>query len=238
MMNEMISNCIIYVTGMVPGILCAGACIGAAVTILARAIGVPLAAGTTRLPRVIAWVIRVLLFLLALLPPTLTGMTIRRLLRAELPAMIRIRHLFPALNPITVSSTLGALVVSTPILILFAAAALHHVNPETVLAAQTLGMKRSVIRKRVILPQARTGILTGTVLCYARALGESTATAAVLADPVMLEGRMVSAFTTSILTGTYVMACLWIVGWLLAGGLVLLCYSLCCRRRTASYRTH
>lgn len=67
----------------------------------------------------------------------------------------------------------GAILVSAPIVYVLTAAGLRRVNRETVLAAQTLGMKGGVIRRKVILPQARGWIRAGLILCFLRAFLDS-----------------------------------------------------------------
>lgn len=229
MMTNVWDNCILYLEGMIPWTLRTGICIAAVVMMLARLIGVPLASLVTRMPRTMSLLVRILLFVFVLPAPTLTGMLVCRLCAMDTALTTAVRATFPSLNQVTLSSALGALIVSFPILVLFAIAALHRVNPETVFAARTLGMKDSIIRRRVILPQARSGIAAGVILCGARALGESTATAAALADPAVLQGDLLSVFLADIMNGSYAMACLWIAAWLLVGGIVLFLYHLCHR---------
>lgn len=236
MIRDVLANYIIYLSGMVPGILCAGIGIAAVVTAIARLVGVPLAGLIARMPRSISLVMRAILFLFILPAPTLTGILVRRIYEWDAPVILLVRNALTMLRPVTVASGVGAGIVSFPILVLFTAAALRRVDPETVLAAQTLGMKNSVIHRKVVLPQARSGIVNGTVLCCVRALGESMATAAALADPDMWTGDLLSVLISSIDSGAYACACLYVAGWLLVGGLVLLLYHLLLRRRAGKHR--
>lgn len=66
-----------------------------------------------------------------------------------------------------------AVLLSGFLLYLFAAAGFRRVDPDTVLAARTLGMKNRVIRRKVIRPQARKWITAGTILCFVKALIEA-----------------------------------------------------------------
>jgi molybdate transport system permease protein len=79
-----------------------------------------------------------------------------------------------------VFTPLGAVVAQTfiavPIVIRASRAAFEGVNRRYELAAQTLGLSSLAIFLRITLPLARTGIVTGTVLAWARALGEFGAT--------------------------------------------------------------
>ncbi len=75
---------------------------------------------------------------------------------------------------------LGAIVAQTfiavPIVIRASRAAFEGVNRRYELAAQTMGLASPSIFFRITLPLARRGIVTGTVLAWARALGEFGAT--------------------------------------------------------------
>lgn len=79
-----------------------------------------------------------------------------------------------------VFTPLGAVVAQTfiavPIVIRSSRAAFEGVNRRYELAAQTLGLSGGAIFFRITLPLARQGIVTGTVLAWARALGEFGAT--------------------------------------------------------------
>lgn len=58
------------------------------------------------------------------------------------------------------------------ILILFVILGCRHVDPQTIAAARTLGMRRWSILCHVILPQARRYILAGVLLALAMACVE------------------------------------------------------------------
>lgn len=236
-MREFIINCISWLSAITPGILFTGVCEAVAVTAIARLLGVPLGGLIARLPRAASITVRVILFLLVLPAPTLTGILLRRIYESDLAVMAWCRALVPWLNPITLASALSALIVSLPIAVLFAAAAFRHVDPETVLAARTLGMRNAVIRRKVILPQARSGIVTGVTLCAARAMGESIAAAVTLADAASARGDLLTVFAVSMESGAYLMTCLWIAGWLLAACILLLLYHLLTRRHTTRRHT-
>jgi molybdate transport system permease protein len=66
--------------------------------------------------------------------------------------------------------------IATPIVIRSSKAAFEGVNRRYELAAQTLGLPGHAIFVRVTLPLAWQGLVTGTVLAWARALGEFGAT--------------------------------------------------------------
>ena len=79
-----------------------------------------------------------------------------------------------------VFTPLGAVLAQTfiaaPIVVRSSRSAFESVNRRFELAGQTLGLSAPVIFVRITLPLAWQGILTGTILAWARALGEFGAT--------------------------------------------------------------
>jgi molybdate transport system permease protein len=65
---------------------------------------------------------------------------------------------------------------------LTARAALEQVDPTLAEAARTLGAGESRVLREILLPLAWPGILAGTVLAFARALGEFGATLMIAGD--------------------------------------------------------
>ena len=111
------------------------------------------------------------------LPPTVTGFYLLRLLgrRGLLGG-----PLFEATG-ITVAFTwyaavIAAVVVSMPLMVRSARAAIEAVDPDYEFAAATMGSGRVRTFLRVTLPLARRGLLAGAILSFARAVGEFGAT--------------------------------------------------------------
>jgi molybdate ABC transporter permease protein len=74
------------------------------------------------------------------------------------------------------ATVIAATVVSFPLMYITARAALEQVDPHLLQAARTLGASESRIFREVALPLAWPGVLAGTILSFARALGEFGAT--------------------------------------------------------------
>jgi len=74
------------------------------------------------------------------------------------------------------AGVLAAAVVSLPLMVKSARAAIEAVDTDLEFAAATLGAGRWETFRRVTLPLARRGILAGVVLAFARAVGEFGAT--------------------------------------------------------------
>jgi molybdate transport system permease protein len=111
------------------------------------------------------------------LPPTVTGYYLVRLLGRQ---GVLGGPLYQATG-ITVAFTwqaaaLAAAIVSLPLMMRSARSAIEAVDPDYEFAASTLGCGRWRTFLRVTFPLARRGILAGTVLAFARAVGEFGAT--------------------------------------------------------------
>ena len=74
------------------------------------------------------------------------------------------------------ATVIAAAVVSFPLIYLTARAALEQVDPQFLQAARTLGASEWRVFREVALPLAWPGVLAGTILAFARALGEFGAT--------------------------------------------------------------
>jgi molybdate transport system permease protein len=74
------------------------------------------------------------------------------------------------------ATVIAATVVAFPLMYRTTLGAFEQVNPTLLDAARTLGASESRVFRRVLLPMAAPGVLAGTVLAFARALGEFGAT--------------------------------------------------------------
>ena len=71
---------------------------------------------------------------------------------------------------------LAATVIAFPLMYRNARAAFEQVDENVIYAAQTLGLSERTIFWKIRIPMAKPGILSGTVLAFARAIGEYGAT--------------------------------------------------------------
>lgn len=74
------------------------------------------------------------------------------------------------------AAVISAVAVSLPLMYRTTRGAFEQLNPDIINAARTLGVSESKIFWRIMLPNARFGILAGTVLTFTRATGEFGAT--------------------------------------------------------------
>ena len=111
------------------------------------------------------------------LPPTVAGYFLLLLFSKRRPVGI---FLFSHFGIKVVQSFLGcvlaATVISLPLMYRNAKASFALVPKDLVQAGRTLGLSETKIFWKIILPLSAPGILSGTVLSFARALGEYGAT--------------------------------------------------------------
>lgn len=122
-----------------------------------------------------AWVDGILTLPLVL-PPTVVGFFLllifgRRSFIGHALEMVGVTIVFSW--PATV---IAATVVAFPLMYRTTLGAFEQVSPNLLQAARTLGASEWVVFRRVLLPLAGPGVVAGTVLAFARALGEFGAT--------------------------------------------------------------
>jgi molybdate transport system permease protein len=117
------------------------------------------------------------LFLLPLvLPPTVVGFFLLLLFGRNGPLgklLLLVGTTVVFSWPATV---IAASVICFPLMYLTARAALEQIDPRFLEAARTLGASEWRVLREVALPLAWPGVLAGTILSFARALGEFGAT--------------------------------------------------------------
>lgn len=139
-------------------------------------LGIAAAYYISRLPRVVKGVLDVLLTLPLVLPPTVVGYALLRLFgpHRALGAWLAGFHIQIAMT--WYGAALASAVVAFPLMYRTARGAFEAFDPSLRYVAQTLGMSNTSIFWRILLPTCKSGILAGTVLAFARALGEYGAT--------------------------------------------------------------
>jgi molybdate transport system permease protein len=116
-------------------------------------------------------------FLLPLvLPPTVVGFFLLLLFGRNGPLGILLLQLGATVVFSWPATVIAATVVAFPLMYLTARAALEQVDPHLLQAARTLGASEWRVFREVALPLAWPGVLAGTILSFARALGEFGAT--------------------------------------------------------------
>ena len=130
-----------------------------------------------RLPRAVKGVLDVVLTLPMVLPPTVVGYFLLLLLGAKRPlGLFFAQHFGVRLVMSWYSAIFASIVVAFPLMYRTARGAFEGFDETLAWSAQTLGQSNTWIFWRVRMPCCRQGILAGTVLAFARALGEYGAT--------------------------------------------------------------
>lgn len=134
---------------------------------------------------------------------------------------------------------LAAILAALPVLRLSFQRALERTDPQYLLAARTLGIRRTAIFWRIALPGARGGVAAGILLGAARAAGEYGA-CALMAVSCLRKAEETGSFrarTLSSLSGTGVLAAwIWDLGCLAAGAVLSAVIGAALRRRKAHGR--
>ncbi len=130
-----------------------------------------------KLPRVLKGILDVILTLPLVLPPTVVGFFLLKMLG---PYSAFGNFILKTANTRLVmewySAIFASVVVAFPLMYRTARGAFESFDPDLLSAGQTLGMPNWKIFWKIVLPTCKQGILAGTVLAFARALGEYGAT--------------------------------------------------------------
>lgn len=140
-------------------------------------IGIAAAYCVVRLPRIVKGILDCIFTLPLVLPPTVVGYILlrilgpRRLIGAWFLDVFGVR-----LTMNWWSAVFSTSVVIFPLMYRTARGAFESFDVTLSQAGETLGLGKGFIFFRIIMPYCRNGIIAGTVLSFARALGEYGAT--------------------------------------------------------------
>ncbi|MEA4933931.1 MAG: molybdate ABC transporter permease subunit [Lawsonibacter sp.] len=151
--------------------------IAAVSTVCIFFLGIFFAYYVAKLPRLVKGILDVVLTLPLVLPPTVVGYFLLRLLGPKRTIGLWFLENFGLrLTMVWYAAVFSSAVVAFPLLYRTARGAFESFDQTLAYAAQTLGRSNTWIFWRVRMPCCRQGILAGTVLAFARALGEYGAT--------------------------------------------------------------
>ena len=129
-----------------------------------------------RLPRAVKGILDVILTLPMVLQPTVVGYFILLVFGAKRPLGIFLAQYGIKFVMTWYGGVLAAAVVAFPLMYRTARGAFESFDDTLAYSGQTLGLSNTYIFWRIRMPYCRQGILAGTVLAFARALGEYGAT--------------------------------------------------------------
>ena len=139
--------------------------------------GIAAAYYVARLPRVLKGVLDVLFTLPLVLPPTVVGYLLLRVFGPKRVVGAWVLETFGVKMVMTWWSAIFAtVVVIFPLMYRTVRGAFESFDETLAYSGQTLGLSNTYIFWRIRMPYCRQGVLAGTVLAFARALGEYGAT--------------------------------------------------------------
>lgn len=145
------------------------------------------------------------------LPPTVAGFILLIIFSKRRPLG---SFLFEKFDISVVQTWLGcilaATVISLPLMYQNARAAFDQVDKNLIYSARTLGMSERKIFYRVLVPTAKPGLFAGSILCFARAMGEYGATSMIAGNIQGKTGTISQTIAMVINDGNYMKAGIWV----------------------------
>ena len=146
-------------------------------TVITFFAGIFVAYYISKVPRVVKGILDVILTLPLVLPPTVVGYLLLRIMGPKRLIGAWFLEMFDIKLTMTWWSAIFATtVVIFPLMYRTARGAFESFDETLAFAGQTLGLSNTYIFWRIRMPFCKQGILAGTVLAFARALGEYGAT--------------------------------------------------------------
>jgi molybdate transport system permease protein len=145
------------------------------------------------------------------LPPTVAGFFLLLIFSLRRPFGA---GLYEHFGIKVVQTWLGCIVAATviafPLMYRNARAAFEQVDANLIYAARTLGMSEAKIFWKVLIPAAGPGVVSGTILTFARALGEYGATSMLAGNIPGKTGTISQRIAMVIQNGDYLTAGFWV----------------------------
>lgn len=146
-----------------------------------------------KMPRVIKGILDVIFTLPMVLPPTVCGYFLLILLGPKRPLGMFLSKFGIRFAMTWYGGIVASAVVAFPLMYRTARGAFESFDQNLAYSGQTLGLSNTYIFWRIRMPACRQGILAGTVLAFARALGEYGATSMLIG---YVPGRTATISTT------------------------------------------
>lgn len=185
---------------------------GVLATLVAFFLGIWAARLVMKLSHTLKWIVDGILTLPLVLPPTVAGFFLLLLFSLKRPLG---KYLWMSLGIKVVLSPLGcviaASVIAFPLMYRSARAAFEQVDMSMIEAGRTLGMSERKIFWKVVMPIASPGIASGTVLTFARALGEYGATSMLAGNILGKTQTIAVAIASEVAAGNYNLAAFWVM---------------------------
>jgi len=184
---------------------------GCAATLLSFFLGIYAARRVIRMTPRRRAVVDGILTLPMVLPPTVAGFFLLLLFSRRRPLGI---FLYENFDIRIVQSWLGCVIAATviafPLMYRNARAAFEQIDVDLIHAGRTLGMSETEIFWRIVIPTSGPGIASGTMLTFARAMGEYGATSMLAGNIPGKTATISQKIAMVIQDGDYKTAGLWV----------------------------
>ena len=185
---------------------------GILATVLAFFAGIAAARFIMKLNNTAKAVVDGLLTLPLVLPPTVAGFFLLLIFSLRRPFG---KYLYTQFDIKMVQTWPGcvivALVIAFPLMYRNARAAFEQVDVNYIYAGRTLGLSEWTIFRKVVIPVAGPGIASGTILTFARALGEYGATSMLAGNILGKTRTMAVAIAAEVSAQNYDVAGFWVI---------------------------
>jgi molybdate transport system permease protein len=180
-------------------------------TVIIFFLGTASACAVMRLRPRVKWLIDSILTVPLVLPPTAAGYLLLLLFSLRRPVGSMLMENF---NISFVQTQLGciaaATVIAFPLMYRNARAAFEQLDVNLLHAGRTLGMSETKIFFKVLLPAAAPGLCSGTILAFARAIGEYGATTMLAGNILGKTRTMAVAIAAEVSGGNFEAAGIWV----------------------------
>jgi len=195
---------------------------GVVATIVSFFIGIFAARKVVKLSYTGKAIVDGILTLPMVLPPTVAGFFLLLIFSRRRPIGIFLDQTFDIQVVQTwLGCILAATVIAFPLMYRNARAAFEQIDANLVYAGRTLGMSDLKIFWKIVVPTAGPGIASGTILTFARAMGEYGATSMVAGNIPGKTGTVSQRIAMVIQDGDYVTAGFWVIIMLLIAFFVI-----------------
>lgn len=171
------------------------------------------------------------------LPPTVAGFFLLLLFSKRRPVGM---FLYGAFGIRVVQSWLGCIIAATviafPLMYRNARAAFEQLDANLIYAGRTLGMSELKIFWKIVVPTAGPGIVSGTILTFARALGEYGATSMLAGNIPGKTATISQRIAMVIQDGDYMTAGVWVLIVLLIAFVIVFLMNLISGRKMKNIR--
>ncbi len=185
---------------------------GIAATIISFFLGIYAARKVVKISPGKKAVVDGILTLPMVLPPTSAGFFLLLLFSRKRPFGI---FLYDTFDIKVVQSWIGCVIAATviafPLMYRNARAAFEQIDVNLIYAGRTLGMSEIEIFWKVVIPAAGPGVASGTILTFARALGEYGATSMLAGNIPGNTGTISQKIAMVIQDGDYLTAGIWVL---------------------------